>query len=152
MPMTRRTTRALAAVLALTLAATAAEAQTTTVRAPKSGSTYTSGPPSDVFMRISGRSVEIVSLSFPCKGEVRGRASLNDFRLKRTDRGYRFNADANSIVSYSDEEPEQNGKVHISGRFALDAKSVRGHIRVRTKRCGDTGHLKWRAKKSSTQS
>lgn len=149
--MKRRTTRALAAVLALALAATAAQAQTTTPVAPKSGSVYRSGAPSNVFMSISGRSVEIVSLSFPC-GEVMGRTSLNDFRLKRTSRGYRFNADASGLVGYSDEAPEENGKLHISGRFALDAKRVRGHIRVTTKRCGNTGDLKWSAKKSSAQS
>lgn len=151
MPMTRRTTRALAAVLALALSATAAEAQTTTVRAPKSGSVYRSGAPSDVFMRIAGRSVEIVSLNFPC-GDVMGRASLNGFRLKRTSKGYRFNADANGLVGYSDEAPEENGRLHISGRFTVDAKRVRGHIRAKTKRCGDTGDLKWRAKKSSSRS
>ncbi|HEX8742009.1 MAG TPA: hypothetical protein VF712_02640 [Thermoleophilaceae bacterium] len=146
--MTRLTTRlALALVLALPAAAGAA----TTVKAPKSGSVYRSGAPSDVFMRISGRSVELVAISFPC-GEVTGRTSLNDFRLKRTDRGYRFNADANGLVSYSDEAPDQNGRVHVSGRFALDAKTVRGHIRVTSKRCGATGDLKWRATRAKASS
>lgn len=102
-------------------------------------------------MRISGRSVEIVALSFPC-GEVSGRASLNNFRLKRTSKGYRFNADANALVGYSDEAPDENGRVHVSGRFARNAETVRGHIRVRTPRCADTGHLDWRATKSSPRS
>lgn len=137
-----------AIVLAMAIVGATAAAQTTTVKAPRSGSVYVSGEPSGVFMRIAGRRVEIVSVSFPCKDDVFGRASLNDFRLKRTDKGYRFNADANGLVGYSDEGPDENGRLHISGRFAVDAKQVRGHIRVRTKRCGDTGHLRWRAKKS----
>ena len=131
-------------VLALALALPAAAGSATSVRAPKSGSEYRSGPPFDAVMRIAGRSVEILALSFPC-GEVTGRTSLNDFRLKRTSKGYRFNADANGIVSYSDEGPDENAAVHVSGRFALDARTVRGHVRVTSKRCGATGDLKWRA-------
>lgn len=134
----------LAIALVLAVALTASAGAATTVRAPKSGSEYRSGSPSDVVMRIAGRSVEIVAISFPC-GDVTGRTSLNDFRLKRTTKGYRFNADAHGLVGYSDEASDQNADVHISGRFALDAKTVRGHIRVRSKRCGDTGDLKWRA-------
>jgi hypothetical protein len=145
----RRITTRIALVLVLALPAIAGAA--TTLRAPKSGSEYRSGAPSDVFMRISGRSVEVLGISFPC-GEVTGRTSLNDFRLKRTTKGYRFNADAHGLVGYSDDASDQNASVHVSGRFALDAKTVRGHVRVKSKRCGDTGDLKWRATrvKSST--
>jgi hypothetical protein len=131
----------LALALVLAIPATAGAA---TVKAPKSGSQYTGPAPYDVVLRIQGRSVQIVAFSFPC-GEVSGRTSLNDFRIKRTDKGYRFNADANALVTYSDEQGDENAKVHISGRFALNAKSVRGHLRVKSKRCGDTGNLKWRA-------
>ena len=130
--------------LALVLALPATAGAATTVKAPKSGSQYTGPAPYEVVLRIAGRSVEIAAFSFPC-GEVSGRTAVNDFRLKRTDRGYRFNADANALVTYSDEQGDENAKVHISGRFALDAKTVRGHLRVRSKRCGDTGYLKWRA-------
>ena len=129
------------AVLAVAVPSVALAA---TVKAPKSGSRYTSGAPHYAVIQISGRSVEIAALTFPC-GEVLGRTSVNDFPIKRTPKGYRFNADANGSVTYSDEQADQNAKVHISGRFALDAKTVRGHIRVRSKRCGDTGYLKWRA-------
>jgi hypothetical protein len=139
--------RLLLVIAVAALVVPAAVPAATAPRAPKSGSTYTNGAPSSVFMRISGRSVEIVAISFPC-GDASGRASLNDFRLKRTSKGYRFNADANGLVSYSDEAPDENGTVHVSGRFEMDAKRVRGHIRVKTPRCGNTGDLKWRAKKS----
>jgi hypothetical protein len=147
MPKQRTRAAALAVALALTVAAVAGSAQGATVTAPKSGSQYRSGSPADVFMRISGRSVEIVAISFRCADTI-GRSSLNDFKIKRTSKGYRFNADATGSISFADEGPDQNGKVHISGRFALNAKSVRGHIRVRSKRCGDTGDVDWRAKKA----
>jgi hypothetical protein len=87
--------------------------------------------------------VEIAAFSFPCTDGVYGRTSVNDFRLKRTDRGYRFNADAKALATYTD-ETDENVTVRLSGRFALNAKSVRGHLRVKSKRCGDTGYLKWR--------
>jgi hypothetical protein len=139
----RRTATFLVLALALWLAALAGAA--TTVTAPKSGSSYEGGAPHDVLLRVQGRSVEIVAFSFPCTSEVTGRTALNDFRLKRTSKGYRFNADGHGIVTHSDEAGDENAETHISGRFALNAKSVRGHLRVRSKRCGNTGDLKWRA-------
>ena len=143
--MSRSATRlSLVLVLVAALVASAVGVSQAGVRAPRSGSEYRSPPPEDVILRVSGRSVELVAMSFPCKGAF-GRTTLNDFRLKRTSRGYRFNADANGLVSYSDEAPDENARVHISGRFTKDARAVRGHIRVRSPRCGDTGYLKWRA-------
>ncbi|HEX8051518.1 MAG TPA: hypothetical protein VF517_00885 [Thermoleophilaceae bacterium] len=148
--------RALAAValvaLAAALVALAAVSAPTPVlaasqvRAPRSGSEYTSGAPRDVLLRVSGRSVEIVAITFPC-GKTFARASLSDFPLKRTSRGYRFNADANAIVTYANGKPDENGAVHISGRFSLDARTLRGHIAAKTRRCGSTGDLSWKAKK-----
>lgn len=131
-------------IVLLVVVAVPAAAFAQTVTAPKSRSQYTSGPPSDVLLRVVGRSVQVVAISFPCKNTT-ARTSLQDFPIKRTDRGYRFNADANSIVSFANGKPDQNGAVHISGRFSLDAKTVRGHIRAKVRRCGDTGNLKWRA-------
>jgi hypothetical protein len=137
-------TRALL-LLALALALVPAAVAATSVTAPESGSSYESGKPYDLILQVRGRSVEIVSFSFPCKGEVTGRTSLNDFRLKRTKKGYRFNADASGIVTYSDEQGDENASTHISGRFSRTAGSLRGHLRVRSKRCGNTGNLSWRA-------
>ena len=140
--MTRAARVLLALALALVLPAVAPAA--TTVTAPKSGSVYRGGAPSYVEMRIQGRSVEIVAFNFVC-GDVLGRTSLSDFRLKRTSKGYRFNADASAIVTYSDEQGDENARVHISGRFTLKAHKVRGHLRVRSSRCGDIGNRDWRA-------
>lgn len=134
-------------VLALAVAVPAtAPGATRPPKAPKSGWSY-SGQPGDVVLRISGRSVEIAAFSFPC-GDVYGRTSVNDFRLKRTRKGYRFNADANGIVTYTD-ETDGNAEVHISGRFSLDAKTVRGHVRVESARC-KTGDLKWRGARAKS--
>jgi hypothetical protein len=141
------TALALAAALAVPVAAGGA----TTVKAPKSGSTYASKAPYNLTLQVRGRSVEIVSFSFPC-GDVTGRTSLNDFRLKRTPKGYRFNADAHGLVTYSDEQGDENATTHISGRFDLDAKKVRGHLRVKSKRCGDTGNLGWVATRQKASS
>ena len=126
--------------LALAVAVPAVAPAATQPKAPKSGSRYV-GQPGDVVLQISGRSVEIAAFSFPC-GDVYGRTSVNDFRLKRTKKGYRFNADANGLVSYTD-ETDSNAEVHISGRFSMNAKTVRGHLRVVAKRC-KTGDLKWK--------
>jgi hypothetical protein len=135
---------ATAIALALAVAAPALAGAATTVTAPKSGSVYRGGAPSYAELRVVGRSVEIVTFNFVC-GDVLGRTSLNDFRLKRTSRGYRFNADANALVTYSDEQGDENARVHISGRFTLKAHKVRGHLRVRSQRCGDIGNVDWRA-------
>lgn len=139
---TRRRGALLALALSLAVSIPAvAPAASKAPKAPKSGWSY-QGQPGDVLLRISGRSVEIAAFSFPC-GDVSGRTSVNDFRLKRTRKGYRFNADAHGLVTYSD-ETDGNAKVHISGRFAMNAKTVRGHMRVKSGRCGNTGDLKWR--------
>jgi hypothetical protein len=138
----------IALALALVMAGPVAvgDAKRPRVKAPKSGSEYR-GPERNVFLRISGKSVEIIGFDFPCAG-ASGRTSLNELRLKRTKGGYRFDIDAHGSAGYSDGYPDQNGKVHIGGRFTRDARKVRGHFRVRTPRCGDTGRLKWRAAKS----
>jgi hypothetical protein len=139
----------LLALLALALAVAVPAVATGASRppkAPKSGWSY-NGQPGDVILRISGRSVEIAAFSFQC-GDVYGRTSVNDFRLKRTTKGYRFNADANGIVTYTD-ETDGNAEVHISGRFSLDAKTVRGHVRVESARC-ETGNVKWKGARAKS--
>jgi hypothetical protein len=133
---------AIAIVLALALPAAAAAAPPA-VRAPTSGSQY-KGTPGNVLLRVSGRSLELMSFGFPC-GQASGRTNLNDFPLRRTSKGYRFNADAHGSVTYSDAHADENAEVHMSGRFSLNAKTVRGHLRVRSHHCGDTGNLRWHA-------
>jgi hypothetical protein len=137
---------ALALAIALALPVSAGGA--TTVKAPKSGSEYGKVKPYDIVLQVQGKSISIIAFKFPCGSDgITGRTSLNDFRLKRTSKGYRFNADAHGNVTYSDELQDENATVHVSGRFTPDAKTVRGHLRVKSKRCGDTGNLDWKASK-----
>jgi hypothetical protein len=136
-------TRIALVICAAVLAAMPATAAAATVKAPKSGSSYESGPPFSVLVQISGRSVEIAAFNFGCK-DVFGRTSVNDFRLKRTEKGYRFHAAAKAIASYSD-GTDENVSVRFSGRFSRSAKTVRGHLRVKSTRCSDTGYFRWRA-------
>jgi hypothetical protein len=138
----------LALALALALPVAAGGATTKTVKAPKSGSEYGKVKPYDIVLQVQGKSISIVAFNFPCGSKgITGRTSMNDFRLKRTSKGYRFNADAHAAVTYSDELQDENATTHISGRFTRDAKTVRGHLRVKSKRCGDTGNLDWKASK-----
>jgi hypothetical protein len=131
-------------ICAALLVALPAAAPAATVKAPKSG-TYEGPPPVDAVLQVAGKSIQIAAFSFECKkSSMFGRTSINDFPLKRTSRGYRFDAKAKSIASYTD-ETDENVSVHATGRFAKDGKSVRGHVRVKSKRCGDTGVVKWRA-------
>lgn len=132
---------ALAIALAIPAGAAAA---TKPVKAPKSGSEYV-GVPGDIFLRIASKRVEIVAFSFPC-GDVWGRTSMNDFRLKKTEKGYRFNADSHGLASYTD-GTDENVELHFSGRFARDAKTVRGHMRVVSPRCGNIGDLEWKGRR-----
>jgi hypothetical protein len=126
-------------ILVLAVVGTASAA----VKPPRSGSQY-QGAAHHVFLQISGRSIEIIAFSFRCDG-TKGRISLNDIRLKRSSRGYRFYSVLHGLVTYGDGEPDENAEVRIRGLFTRDAKAVRGRFRVITPRCGNTGRLRWRA-------
>jgi len=131
-----------AAVALVALAGTATSLAAGTVKAPKSG-TYT-GYPGAMTLYVSGKSLSLVAFSFKC-GEAKGRTSLNDVKLKKTKKGYAFSIKAHGNVTYSDEQPDENGAVNLSGRFSKTGKSSAGVFRVKTPRCGSTGDVKWRA-------
>jgi hypothetical protein len=113
-----------------------------TVKVPKSGSW--AGRPGKLVMSTSGKSIDIVAFTFAC-GTASGRISLNGIALKKTARGYKFAIKGHGNVTYSDDEPDENGSVEISGRFSRTGKSVGGTWRVKTGRCGQTKTVKWRA-------
>jgi hypothetical protein len=137
--MTRRAVACIVVVLALVTTGTASAA----VKPPRSGSQYQAAA-HHVFLQISGRSIEIIALSFRCNG-TKGRFSLNDIQLRRSSKGYRFYSASHGLVTYGNGKPDENGEVHIRGLFRRDATVVRGRFRVETPRCGDTGRLYWRA-------
>ena len=127
--------------LALTPAAVAAAHQPK-VKAPKSGSEYDGNHKLVIY--ISGKSIELVAFNFRC-GDTTGRTSLNDIKLSKTTKGYKFGIKAHGIISFANGTPDENGAVNISGRFGRRAKTVAGHFRVKSPSCGDTGVVDWKA-------
>ena len=142
----RATALALVAALALVLAA-GAEAKVTAPRGDYTG-------PRDLFMRIANKRIEILAYNFPCKKRpgVRGRTSLNDIALRKTDEGYKFSTKVRGIVTYSDEHVDQNGFTSISGQFGPRGRKARGRFQSSTPRCGPTGKLKWSAERTPDES
>jgi hypothetical protein len=134
---------AVAAMLALVPIAGAA---TQKVKAPKSGQYNGTARGKDLTLIVSGKSIEIVAFSFACDGTA-GRTSLDSIALKKTKKGYAFGIRAHGSITFSDNQPDENGAVDISGRFARDGKRASGVYRVRSPRCHDTGNIKWSAKR-----
>jgi hypothetical protein len=114
------------------------------VRVPKSGEYRGMPRGKDLTAVVSGKEIQIIAFSFKCADTV-GRTSLNSIKLKKTRKGYKFALDAHGNISFKDEKPDENGRINVAGRFAADGKSARGTYRVRSRRCGDTGTIKWRA-------
>jgi hypothetical protein len=109
------------------------------VKAPPDGAHYTGNHRLSLY--ISGKSIQIVAFRFPCK-QAKGDTSLQDVKLKKTDKGYKFGITSYGIVTYTDSEthPDQNGQITLAGRFGRLAKTVAGHFRVKTPRC-DSGRI-----------
>jgi hypothetical protein len=138
---------ALAMVTALAVAMTAtAEAK---VKAPEGD--YTG--PRKMFMRVTDKTIEIIAFNFPCKKhpKARGRTSLNDIALRKTDEGYKFSTKVFGIVTYSDEHVDQNGVTSISGQWGRKGGFVRGRFQSSTRYCGPTGKLDWKANRAKDQ-
>jgi hypothetical protein len=137
---------ALALVPAAAVPALAGGSQKKPVKRPKDGATY-SGHHPGVSLVISGKRIELITIRFPChKGK--GTTNLNDFPMRKTDKGWRFDIAAHGLVTYmnSEKHPDENAAIWIHGRFSRDAKTVAGRLRVDAPRC-DTGRLLWSAKR-----
>ena len=134
------------AAVALVLAPLAAEAAKSTVKAPKSG-TYDGGTAEHkpITLYISGKSIDLAAFSFKCTG-TGGRTSLNGIKLVKAKNGYKFSLKANGSISFSDEQPDENGKVEIAGRFTKSGKKATGTFRIRSSRC-HTGTVDWRVRR-----
>jgi hypothetical protein len=130
-----------AAILALVPVADAAKR---TVKAPKSGQYNGSPRGKALTLYVSGKSIQLAAFGFACAGSS-GRTSLNDVRLKKTTKGYKFGISAHGSITFADNYPDQNGAIELYGRFSLDGKSAKGTFRVKSPRCHDTGSIKWRA-------
>jgi hypothetical protein len=146
MRIEHRPTRAVMVAMAFALVPLAADAATSGVKAPKGG-TYDGGTEQHkpITLYISGKSIDLAAFSFKCTG-TGGRTSLNGIKLIKAKNGYKFSLKANGSISFADEQPDENGKVDIAGRFTKSGKRATGTLRVRSSRC-HTGTLDWRAKR-----
>jgi hypothetical protein len=123
-----------------------ADAAKPTVKAPKSGQ-YNGHPRGkDLTLYISGKSIDLAAFSFKC-ADTSGRTSLNGIALKKTSKGYKFGLNAHGSITFGDDQPDENGKVSISGRFTRSGKKATGVFRVRSPRCHDTGNINWSARR-----
>jgi hypothetical protein len=130
----------------LALVPLTAEGAKSNVHAPKSG-TYDGGTEQrkPITLYISGKSIDLAAFSFKCSG-TGGRTSLNGIKLVKGTNGYKFSLKANGSISFADEQPDENGKVEIAGRFTRSGKKAVGTFRVRSSRC-HTGTIDWRVRR-----
>lgn len=134
---------AVASGLALVILAGSAEgAKRPPVKAPKSGSQY-STKSGRVALSISGKSIQLAFIEFKC-GATTGKTNLNAIKLKKTSNGYGFTIKTHGNVTYSDDQPDENAAVKLSGKFSRDAKTVKGIYRVTSPRCGSSGDVHWK--------
>jgi len=149
--MARRRNRlaSVAAALVVVVGPGAALAATS-VKAPPSGAKYsgTTEQEKRVTLQMSEKAVELLAFQFNCGRKAVGSTSVQSIPLTRSDRGYRLKVSTNGIVSYSDEQPDENAKITIRARFSRTAKTIAGWFQLQTPRCHSSGTVEWRAKQS----
>ena len=91
-----------------------------------------------------GMTLPLFEATFACEGDVIARTSLEAVNIRESEDGYSFTLAANSLVGYSDEGPDDNGTIVVSGNFAHDAASASGDFRIETSRCA-SGKVTWEA-------
>ena len=133
---------AAALVLSAALAPLVADAAKSSVLAPKAG-TYDGGTQQHkpITLYISRKRIDLAAFSFKCSG-TEGRTSLNAIKLVKGKNGWKFSLKTNGSITFKDEQPDENGKVDIAGRFTKSGKKATGTLRVRSSRC-HTGTLDW---------
>jgi hypothetical protein len=125
-----------------------ASAARTRVKAPKSGK-YTghTAEKRPVTVYVSGKSIELIAFSFVCGDKGVRNTSLGAIPLKKSKKGYRFSIKAHGVTSDEEGDNNENGAIAIAGRFGRTGKAAIGTVRVKTPRCGDSGAIKWSAKR-----
>ena len=100
-------------------------------------------------MNVGGKRLQYVTYVFKCRKvkDVTGTVSIQDFAIKRRDGVWRFSVFAYASMNYSDDRGYENGQLHLKGRFSSSGRSATGTVRTSSKRCGDTGRLKWHARR-----
>lgn len=123
---------------------------TTPVSAPKAGGYSGSTKQGRVLsLSVSGGAIEVAAIEFTC-GDAIGRTVLNDVRMRRTREGFAFDISAHGSVTYSDEHPDENAPVDLSGVFAPSGSKAKGRVRVKSPRCGDSGQIEWAVTRAGT--
>jgi hypothetical protein len=121
------------------------------VKAPKSGEyDGQTGQQRDITLVTSGSVIQLASIQFRCSDTVNGVTNLNYVAMKRTAKGYAFSIKAHGSVTYSDGRPDENAEVDLSGRFSRTGRTARGHIRVKSPRCGGTGPVPFSVKRAKS--
>lgn len=99
-----------------------------------------------IMLWITGKSVELVSLQFGCRGAV-GTTNLDDLALKRGKGGYRFKIRAFGSATYSDTRPDENVFISIKGQFGRRGRVAHGSFKVRAGGCGHPHTARWSARR-----
>lgn len=117
-----------------------------TAKPPIDGYHYNGTTDQDLPMTFStfGMTVPLFEAAFVCEGDVVAKTSLEVLKIEQSGDGYSFKVSANSLVGYSDEAPDENGTIAVSGSFAGDAQSSSGDFRIETSRCA-SGEITWDA-------
>jgi hypothetical protein len=134
------------AMAALALVPAADAAKKPSVKAPKAGSYHGHPRGKDLMLYVSGKSIEVAAFSFKC-ADTGGRTSLDAIALKKTSKGYKFSFSGRGSITFEDGQPDENGKISISGLFTRSGKKAAGVFRVRSTHCHDTGSVNWSAKR-----
>ena len=119
------------------------------VRTPKSGQYGGSTAQGRALtLYLSTEYIQLADIQFAC-GTATGRTSVSGIEMKRTRRGYSFSIRANGIVTYSDDRPDENAAVAISGRFAPGGRRAAGRLSASTPSCGRSGRVRWAVQRRS---
>ncbi len=90
------------------------------------------------------KSVKLIGFRVACgddQGGI-GVTGLQNLKLTKTSKGYKFKGTARSAVSFADGTSEI-GAVGVSGKFSRNAKTAAGNLAVITERCGSSGAIGW---------
>jgi hypothetical protein len=119
----------------------------TPVKTPKPG--WYAGPTEQarkLGLSLSGETIELAVIAFNC-GDATGHTVLNDVAMRRTRRGFAFDISAHGSVTYSDDYPDENAAIDLSGRFTRSGSKASGRLRVKPPRCDGNSWVGWAAER-----
>lgn len=99
-----------------------------------------------IMLWIAGKSIQVVSLQFGCRGDV-GTTNLDDVALKKARGGYTFKISAYGSASYTGTRRDENVFISIKGQFGRRGRAVHGTVKVRAGGCGTPRTARWSARR-----